>query len=533
MYQSDSYYSDKIYNVGMYLRLSKEDETAGQSESIENQKKIITNYVLEHNWNIYEIYIDDGYSGLNFKRPAFTKMIKDIEDKKIDLVITKDLSRLGRDYIDTGYYLERYFPTKNVRYIAISDGIDTYKDNGNNDISPFKSVINDMYAKDISKKIRAVMDTKRMNGEFIGAFAPYGYSKNPNNKNTFVIDENASIIVKRIFDMYISGDSMGRIAKILNEENIPCPAKYKLSNSTYKNAMIKRYKWCQETIKRILSNPTYMGCMTQHRQEKLSYKIDKFKKIPQDNWISVPNTHDPIIPPEKFYIVQELIKRQTVHYSRGQETFHSLNGLVFCKDCGAKMTYRRNSSGKMVMNCMSYSKFGPSECSSHNIKEDVLNEYVINDLKRISKLVLDDDFYNSLSEIKVENTKDDTQEKLKSIEKRFNEIRDIIKTLYEDKVRGVISENDFLQMTKEYSSEKEHLISSKKQLEENLKEQPKEYNYIDVLKSIANFETIDKVVLARLIDKIEISEDKEITIYYLFDSPKLNNSSEEKRRTKS
>lgn len=520
MFSYDNYYSDKIYNVGMYLRLSKEDETAGQSESIENQKKIITNYVLEHNWNIIDIYIDDGFSGLNFKRPAFEKMIKDIEAKKINLVITKDLSRLGRDYIDTGYYLERYFPTKNVRYIAINDGIDTYVDNGNNDISPFKSVINDMYAKDISKKIRAVMDTKRINGEFIGAFAPYGYLKSPDNKNNFVVDETASKVVKRIFDMYVSGNSMGRIVRILNNECVPCPAKYKLTNSTYKNSMVKRYKWCQETIKRILTNPTYMGCMTQKRQEKISYKIDRFKKIPQSNWIIVEDTHQAIISPETFALVQEMIVRKTVCYSRGEDSFHLLNGLVFCKECGAKMTYRRNSSGKMVMNCMTYSKFGPSECSSHNIHEEELNQYVINDLKRISNLVLDEDFFNSLNELNIEKSEDDTKQKLIQIDNRFSEIRDIIKTLYEDKVKGIISEKDFLEMTQEYSDEKETLNRQKVQLNQKTEEQPKEYNYIDIFKSIADFDTIDKAVLTRLIDRIEISNDKEITIYYLFNSPK-------------
>ena len=518
MFSRGNCYSDKIYNVGMYLRLSKEDETAGQSESIENQKKIITNYVLEHNWNIIEIYIDDGFSGLNFKRPAFEKMIKDIECKKIDLVITKDLSRLGRDYIDTGYYLERYFPTKNVRYIAINDGIDTYKDSGNNDISPFKSVINDMYAKDISKKIRAVMDTKRINGEFIGAFAPYGYLKSPDNKNKFVIDETASKVVKRIFDMYVSGDSMGRIVRTLNNEGVPCPAKYKLSTSTYKNAMIKRYKWCQETIKRILTNPTYMGCMTQKRQEKISYKVDRFKKIPRSDWIIVEDTHEAIISPDTFDLVQEMIERKTVSYSRGKDSFHLFNGLVFCKDCGAKMTYRRSSSGKMIMNCMTYSKFGPKECSSHSIVEEEFNEYIINDLKRISKFALDDDFYNSLKELKMEQEEDNTQEILKSIDERFFEIRDIIKTLYEDKVRGIISENDFLEMTQQYSEEKEKLSHQKKQLNEKSRQQPKEFNHIEILKSIANFETIDKAILTMLIDRIEISKEREITIFYLFEN---------------
>lgn len=514
----DSYRDDKVYNAGIYLRLSKEDETAGQSESIENQKKIVTSYILEHNWNIIEVYADDGFSGLNFNRPAFKKMIEDIENKKINLVITKDLSRLGRDYIDTGYYLERYFPTKNVRYIAISDGIDTYQNNGNNDISPFKSVINDMYAKDISKKIRAVMDTKRMNGEFIGAFAPYGYIKNPENRNSFIIDEQASRVVKRIFEMYVAGNSMGRIARILNDENIPCPSKYKLSNSTYKNAMIKRYKWCQETIKRILTNPTYMGNMTQHRQEKISYKVDRFKKIPQSDWVSVVDTHEAIISKETFQTVQILIKRKTVRYSRGKESFHLLNGLVFCKDCGAKMTYRRNSSGKMVMNCMTYSKFGPSECCSHNISEKDLDEYVINDLKRISKQSLDEDFYNSISELKTQE-QNNSEVKIKNIENRFAEIRNITKNLYEDKINGIISEDDFLNMTREYGEEKIQLGKRLEEIKTEKNDDTQNFNYYKLLKDIANFNVINKAILSKLIDKIEIGKDREIFIYYQFQKP--------------
>jgi len=189
----------ETYSVGIYLRLSKEDEIAGQSESISNQRDFITSYVLEQGWDIYDFYIDDGYSGLNFDRPAFKRMISDIENKKINLVITKDLSRLGRDYIDTGNYIERYFPQRNVRYIALNDGIDTFASSANNDMSPFKSVINDMYAKDISKKVRAVLDTKRKKGQFIGAFAPYGYKKDPTNKNNIIIDEVAASVVRRIY----------------------------------------------------------------------------------------------------------------------------------------------------------------------------------------------------------------------------------------------------------------------------------------------------------------------------------------------
>lgn len=449
-------------------------------------------------------------------------MLEDIENKKINLVITKDLSRLGRDYIYTGYYLERYFPTKNIRYIAISDGIDTYGDNGNNDISPFKSVINDMYAKDISKKIRAVMDTKRLNGEFIGAFAPYGYLKDPNNKNTFIIDDKASKVVKRIFDMYIEGNSMGRIVKILNDENIPCPSKYKSTHCSYKNAMVKRYKWCQETVKRILSNPTYIGNMTQHRQEKISYKIDKFRKIPCSNWITVEGTHEPIISPEIFETVQNLIKRQTVKYSRGKESFHLLNGLVFCKECGRKMTYRRDSSGKMIMNCITYTKFGKSECTSHRIREELLTDYVINDLKRISKQYLDNGFFQSIS--KLETCEDKSlKSELRTIEKRFGEIKNIVKSLYEDKIKGTISEEDFLCMTKEYSEEKSRLQNKMETINDRFNEKTREFSYIKLLKDIAEFNIVNKVILSQLIDRIEVDSNRKITVYYMFTNPQIDN----------
>jgi DNA invertase Pin-like site-specific DNA recombinase len=202
-YRQNTY--NQTYNVGIYLRLSREDDTINQSESILNQKEYLTRYVLDQEWNLIDIYIDDGFTGTNFDRPDFKRMIKDVESKRINLVITKDLSRLGRDYIDTGYYLERFFPKANVRYIALNDGIDTFQTNSNNDMSPFKSVINDMYAKDISKKVRTTMISKQQNGEFIGAFAPYGYLKSKENKNKLIIDDEASKIVKRIFEMYVQG----------------------------------------------------------------------------------------------------------------------------------------------------------------------------------------------------------------------------------------------------------------------------------------------------------------------------------------
>ena len=224
----------KIFNVGIYLRVSQEDEKEGQSESIGNQQDFITRYVLEQGWNLTNVYIDDGWSGLNFERPDFKRMIADIESKKINLVITKDLSRLGRDYIDTGYYLERYFPQKNVRYIAINDGIDTFSQNGNTDMSPFKAVINDMYAKDISNKVRTALHTKKLKGDFIGSVAPYGYMKDPNNKGKLIIEEETAEVVKQIFEIFLEGGTKLGIANKLSMQGVPTPSQSKNLKATQK-----------------------------------------------------------------------------------------------------------------------------------------------------------------------------------------------------------------------------------------------------------------------------------------------------------
>ena len=512
---------NKIYNVGIYLRLSQEDQNVGQSESITNQRDYITRYVVEQNWNIVDVYIDDGWSGLNFERPDFKRMISDIEKRKIDLVITKDLSRLGRDYIQTGFYLEKYFPEKNVRYIALSDGIDTGdRYNSNNDMSPFKAILNDMYAKDISKKVRTTFNTKRANGQFIGAFAPYGYLKDNSNKNQLVIDYEAAPIVQRIFSQYLEGVSMGEIKRRLNEDNIKCPCAYKLNTCNYKNVNVYRYVWTQETVKRILTNPTYAGHMAQHRQEKINYKSDKFRKYKKDDWIIVENTHEPIINQEDFNTVQKLIQQKANHYanSKHDKTEHLLNGLLFCYDCHVKMTYRRNSSKKMVAMCMTYSKFGKTMCSSHLIQEQVLIDTVINELRSIAKEVLTDDFYNQFELVKAEEN--NAQKEIDTIEKRLVQIQVTIKSLYTDKLKGIIDEEIFVEMSKEYNDEKTMLSERKTELLRKINDSNSQNtDFTEDLRKIIEFETVDKTTLFNLIEKIEVTADRQIIIHYKFKNP--------------
>lgn len=291
----DNYNGEK-FNVGLYLRLSKEDDTYNQSESILNQKDYLSDIVIKNGWTLVDTYVDDGFTGTNFDRPGFNMLLNDIEEKKINLVITKDLSRLGRDYIKTGYYIEQYFPEHGVRFIAVNDGIDTFsQNNSNNDLSPFKSVMNDIYAKDISKKVRSTMDNKRANGKFIGAFAPYGYVKSPENKNKLVIDPETSPIIKQIFKLYLSGYGYAKIANILNDEEVPPPSVHKLNNSNYKNPKLKSCLWTHETVSKILSNPTYAGNLAQNKYYKVNYKLKKLRNVPRDKWVVVENTHEPIV----------------------------------------------------------------------------------------------------------------------------------------------------------------------------------------------------------------------------------------------
>lgn len=512
---------NKIYNVGIYLRLSQEDQNAGQSESITNQRDYITRYVVEQNWNIVDVYIDDGWSGLNFERPSFQRLISDIEKKKIDAVITKDLSRLGRDYIQTGFYIEKYFPEKNVRYIALSDGIDTGDSyNSNNDMSPFKAILNDMYAKDISKKVRTTFNTKRANGQFIGAFAPYGYLKDKSNKNQLVIDSETAPIVRRIFAQYLEGISMGEIKRRLNEDNIKCPCAYKLNTCNYKNVNVYRYVWTQETIKRILTNPTYAGHMAQHRQGKINYKSDKFRKYKKEDWIIVQNTHEAIISQEDFDTVQKLIQQKANHYANSKldKTEHLLNGLLFCYDCNAKMTYRRNSSHKMIAQCITYSKFGKTMCSSHRIQEQLLIDTVINELRSIAKDVLTPDFYNQFELIK--NEEKSAEKEIEAIEKRLAQIQATIKSLYTDKLKGIIDEDIFIEMSKEYSTEKLIITEQKDELLKKIADSiSQNTDFKDDLQKIAEFETVDKATLFNLIEKIEVAADREVIIHYKFKNP--------------
>ena len=335
----------KLFNVAVYIRLSREDGDKEESDSVGNQRKLLTEYVHKKDELIlYDVYIDDGYTGTNFNRPDFQRMIADIEAGKVNCVIVKDLSRFGRDYIDTGRYLERYFPELGVRFISITDGIDSMKQ-AYDMLLPIKNIFNEQYARDISKKVQTAVKTKQKAGEFIGAFTSYGYKKSPVDKNKLVIDEYAANVVRRIFSLYIQGYGKQRIAKLLNAEGILCPAEYKRAiglNYNNPNKLDSTTYWSYSTINSILHREMYVGNMVQGTKHQRMRS--KQKKMDKDKWIIVENTHEPIIDKETWEKAQSLLHKRTRELDL-ETNKNIFAGFVKCGDCGRAMV-KTTKNGK-------------------------------------------------------------------------------------------------------------------------------------------------------------------------------------------
>ncbi len=520
--------NDQIWKVAIYTRLSREDEKdekyRRQSESIENQVKYLKSIVTAKGWILVDIYKDDGYTGTNFDRPDFKRMLEDIDNGKINLVITKDLSRLGRDYIETGRYIEKIFPSKNIRYIAVNDNVDTFdKRNSNNDMTPFKAVINDMYAKDTSNKVRSTILTKAIGGECIKAFLPYGYKKDIINKNKILVDENVAKNVKLIFDLYKSGKTKTQIAKKLNELEILTPLKYKQENTNYYNPNSNAtYKWNSTVINKILRNQIYVGDLVQLKYNKVNYKIKKITKVSKDEQIVILNNHEPIIDRNIFNIVQEMLDKQTNEWNYSNREKHLLTGLVFCK-CGSRITYNKNHGKVFRCVCSSYKKYGNQFCSNIHLKETELIEMVTNSLKKNVST------YLNLKEMKYPSIlpKQNNTQELAKLTKKKDKINKTITNLYEDKISGNISTETFKVLIKKYEKQKKEInvqISAIPKNKENNQELKLSYKQLEeTMKKVLKFDTINednKSLVFKLIDKI-IIDDNKININYKFNNLEL------------
>lgn len=381
---------NNTYSAGLYLRLSKDDEQQGESVSIGTQRSILVDYCKTNQFSIYNIYIDDGYSGLNFERPGFRALLEDVERGLVNMVITKDLSRLGRDYIMTGYYSEIFFQTKGVRYIAIADDFDSEK--GGNEIAPFKNILNDMYARDISKKIRNAKHQRAKQGLFISGQTPYGYQKDSTNRNQLIIDPEAAAVVRIIFSLAENGMGSVAIAAELKARRIVTPSVYKYQRGDERFARYPALKngdhcaWCATTISQILKNPVYTGTLISLKTEIANYKTKRQMPVPPDRQIVTPNAHEPIIDTAQFERVQEV--RAGNRCTANVHRFNLFRGKLFCECCGHPLQISRKQlkdrEADMYL-CM-YHYSHPEACpKTHRIYHDMLYPYVLKQVQSFAK----------------------------------------------------------------------------------------------------------------------------------------------------
>ena len=508
------------YHVALYIRLSKEDENEGPSESVTNQKSLLNEFVQQHRLSVYDTYIDDGWSGTNFDRPDFQRMIGDIEAKKVNMVITKDLSRLGRDYIMTGHYMERYFPEHRVRYISLLDGIDTGVDSTANDITPFRAIMNDMYAKDISKKIKSVKRDKQRKGQFIGGKPVYGYKMHPTEKNKIVIDEEVAPIVRRVFALALSGMSCRNIAVLLNQEGIPTPA-------TYANLPVARpgpYTglWSSERISDMLQNETYIGNMVQGRSVKISYKSKKCLKQGPANWVIVEGTHEPLVDAETFRKVRMLVNSRK--HTRSRTYDFLLKGLIFCHECGYPLAVlnRKNAMGEDVLYfvCRTYQRFTKAGvCSSHSIKEKTVTDAVIDKVREVCRAYLNPDELLPMAREAVENSRKQSslETELQAVQSKIDSLTANLDRMYTDRLNGLLPEEDFQRIFNRAKLDRKLLEEKRQELELRKKSSVRpEDRAKELVQRFIETAGESRELLVSLIERVELTEDKEVIIKFRF-----------------
>ena len=508
------------YRVALYIRLSKEDETEGPSESVTNQKSLLDDFVKKHRLSVYDTYIDDGWSGTSFDRPDFQRMIGDIEAKKVNMVITKDLSRLGRDYIMTGHYMERYFPEKRVRYISLLDGIDTGVESSANDITPFRAIMNDMYAKDISKKIKSVKRDKQRKGQFIGGKPMFGYKMHPTEKNRIVVDEDAARIVRRIFAMALEGVSCRKIATQLNEDHVPTPATY--AGLTVANPGPYTGLWSSERISEMLQNETYIGNMVQGRTVKISYKSKKCHRQARENWVVVENTHEPLIDAETFQKVQMLVSSRKRTKSRTYDFL--LRGLIFCHECGYPLAVinRKNAAGedRLFFICRTYQRFTKAGvCTCHSMKEKTVTDAVLAKVWEVCEAYLTPAVLLPMAEEAVSEADKAAsgESEIQSLQNRIDTLTVNLDKMYMDKLSGILSEADFQRIYPKVKNDRAQLEEQLKTLEgEKENPVPKEDRAKELVQRFLDSAPTNRELLFSLIERVELREDKQIYIKFRF-----------------
>ena len=528
------------YNTALYMRLSRDDETFGDSVSIETQRTVLTQFVREHpEFHVVSEFVDDGWSGTNFDRPQFKRMMEEIETGNINCVITKDLSRFGREHIMMGYYLEFVFPKLKVRYIAVNDNEDT--DRGLSDFVPFKNLINEFMAKDTSRKIKGAFRAKFLNGERVNAMAPFGYQKHPEIKNKLMIDEETAWIVRKIFDLAFHGLGVRRIANTLMDEKVPCPGWFQYTRNGGCARFFegqpeeKRYVWSQAYLKNILKDETYIGNTIHNRWGTVSYKNKRMIRNPDEKCLRIEGTHEAIIEADIFEAVQKQIaSRRRVSKNKTMQIF---SGLLKCADCGWAMRYcartgKRNPYAHYM--CGKYKDFQTRGCTTHYIRYDALYAYVLARIQHWSaRAIQDEDALLRQLLSTGDRERNAAQKKqtaeLKKARKRKAEVDGLFAKLYEDWAAGRITEYNFNMLTAKYQTEQSELaekvgaltteLDTVKQTESDARK------WIDLIQQYANPTELTAPLLNTLIEKILVhqsttgedgEQEQEIEIFYRF-----------------
>lgn len=525
------------YKAALYCRLSVDDGNFGGSVSIETQKILLEQYCKDHKITDYKFYCDDGCSGTNFDRPSFKKMLSDIDEGKINLVIVKDLSRFGRNYVEAGMYVQR-FTDSNIRFIAADDNYDSL---GNSDdlLFPIKNVVNEMYARDVSKKTKAAKKAKARDGQFIGSKAPFGYKIDPNDRHHLIVDEPAAQVVKRIFRLASEGVGYNKMAKIFREEKVLTPIAYfNLNNPDYfkSDYWRKEFDWHVTSIRAILNNEVYLGKLVYGKQRNKSMKSKEKVRNPKEDWIVVENCHEPIITQELWDTVHKILNAKHRPAKAGEVQMFA--GLLYCSDCGHCLTYsqkqRKDGSYHGAYSCWMYKTHGKEYCASHYITFDTIYELVLIDIQRnLFQYRKNTDKFKSILSRKYQS---DSQKQAEQItleyeqkQKRCEELDKIISRLYEDNVLGRIGDERYESMSQSYELEqveiKKALPILKSKIDELKRQSDCADNFINVIKKYTIIDKLDAAILNELIDKIlvhhkEQAEDgrtfQQIEIYYRF-----------------
>lgn len=510
--------ANQKYNI-LYGRLSQEDELKGDSNSIQNQRMLLEKYALENGFTNVKFLYDDGYSGTNFNRPAWNEVMKLIENGEVETLIVKDLSRLGREYLQVGYYTEIYFPQQGVRFIAVNDGVDSlYSET--NDFTPMRNYFNELYAKDSSKKVRIVKRAQAERGELLGGRPPYGYKRDENIRKGVVPDEEAAGVVKRIFGLCAEGKGPNQIARILTKEQVmnPCNYYYRKTGASHRGLDTTRpYHWSGSTVTGILDNKTYLGHMAGLRSTTLSYKNKKLIRHPESEQILVENTHEPLITQELWDIVKD-VRQHKKRTPKQMDEPNMFSGLAYCADCGKTLVLHRAHTMKATQNnfmCYTYKKKGKEVCSAHYIREQDLTQIILDDLRRVTHFArqkerLFAEYINRKNSTELRREINTVQKELDTMRRRNTDLTALFKRLYEDNVLGRVTNEQFRILSGDYNVEQKELSASipdKEARLEKLKDSAANVEaFIEKAKRYTEISELTPEILRLFISRIEVGE---------------------------